>query len=314
MDARQTWTRVREDSATKEVAWLLGQPPLEGYLDYVRHKVLGGVGQRRSDLVDEWRAANDHYHELEVKEPGAAEGAEVRPLEGAMRPLARQLARDPRYRRTFDAVPTRLALVELDRLIVSQSHIDLGHAERLKARIGRSPTPEALFRFCQLLERSDPPVRMRRTGERRFTFWSESSDFRFHRPTLLGPEQITDYEGFGPLGAMVGLAVGFGSNFLSVVESERRLLLHNGHHRAYALRDLGVTHAPCIVQTVTRRDELDMVAPRSVVEAPAFYLKAARPPLLKDFFDPKIRKVLRVPTLLRVLEVSFELDEFEVAE
>jgi hypothetical protein len=108
--------------------------------------------------------------------------------------------------------------------------------------------------------------------------------------------------------------VGYGSNFLNVIQSDGRLLLHNGYHRAYALRELGVTHAPCIMQTATRRDELNLVASRSVLEDPAFYLKAARPPLLKDFFDPRLRKVLRVPKILRVVELSFEAKEFEIVD
>jgi len=64
---------------------------------------------------------------------------------------------------------------------------------------------------------------------------------------------------------------------------------------------------------VTRRDELNLVASRAVIEEPAFYFKTARPPLLKDFFDPRIRKVLRVPTILRAVEVSFEVKDFDVA-
>jgi hypothetical protein len=155
---------------------------------------------------------------------------------------------------------------------------------------------------------------MRRVGPQRFVFWSESTDFRFQEPTLLRPDQVNGLEAFGPVAGVLGLVVGFGSNFLNVIESGGRLLIHNGHHRACALRDLGITHAPCIVQTVTRRDELKIVAARAVTEDPAFYFAAARPPLLKDFFDPKIRKVLRVKEICSMVEVSFEVNERRIQD
>jgi hypothetical protein len=205
-------------------------------------------------------------------------------------------------------------MVELDRLVMSQIHVNLTHIERLRTRIDAAASPEALFRFCLPLDRAEAPVRMRKVGSNRFLFWSESSDFRFHEPALLKPDQIGGYSSFGPLGGVIGLTVGYGSNFLNVIESDGRMVLHNGYHRAYALRSLGITHAPAIVQTVTRRDELNLVASRAVLDDPAFYFKTARPPLLKDFFDPRIRKVLRVPKILRMIELSFEVNEVEVVD
>ncbi len=91
-----------------------------------------------------------------------------------------------------------------------------------------------------------------------------------------------------------------------------RIILHNGYHRAYALRSLGITHAPCIIQTLTRNDELGVAATKKVTQDPDFYLASARPPLLKDFFDPKIRKVHQVYKTLKMIEVGFEVREFYV--
>jgi hypothetical protein len=45
---------------------------------------------------------------------------------------------------------------------------------------------------------------------------------------------------------------------------------------------------------VTRGEELGLVGSK-IAEDPSFYFKAARPPVLKDFFDPNIRKVLQIP-------------------
>ena len=95
------------------------------------------------------------------------------------------------------------------------------------------------------------------------------------------------------MSAIVGLPVGFGSNFFTAIRHEDRVLLHNGYHRAYAMRALGITHAPCIIQTVTRRDELEVAAKEQVADNPGFYFGTARPPLLKDFFDPENRTQLQ---------------------
>ena len=299
---------------TREEIWLLGQPSLQDYLSFVQHNVENGADADRSSLIDEWRAANDHYHALEEREAGIADRAESRPLDPALTDLAEDVMADPRYHHTFDAVPTSFAMVELDRLVVYQTRVTGDFVERLKTRLDPAPDAKALFRFCLPLGTPEPDVRIRRMGSRRYVFLSESTDFRFHEPVLLRPDQISDYSSFGPIGGVIGLVAGFGSNFLNVVRDENRLILNNGYHRAVALRSLGITHAPCVVQLVTRRDELDVVGPQAVADDPAFYFKAPRPPLLKDFFDPKIRKVLRTYKTLKMIEVNFEVRSFEVVD
>jgi hypothetical protein len=315
MDARRAWPAGGHTlDASQQEVWLLGQPPLGRYLDYVEDFVTGGDKLPRRAQVEDWRRANDYYYKLEKSEAGIANRVRIRKLPPAMAAAAQEVEEDARFKRAFDTLPTRIALVELDRLIVAQPHVNLDHAERLKARLPRDPSPQDLFRFCLPLNRVEADVEMRRAGKNRFMFWSASSDFRFLEPALLRSDQVSDYDPYGPIGGIVGLTVGYGSNFLSAIEADGRVLLHNGHHRAYTLRDLGHKFAPCIIQTVTRRDELGIVASRTVNDDPAFFFKSARPPLLKDFFDPHIRKVLRVPKTLRVVELTFEVKETEIKD
>jgi hypothetical protein len=299
-------------SGVRAELWLLGQPPLRDYLDFVQDAVEGGAAMDPRTLCAEWRAANDHYYELERREAGIADEAECLELPEAMQPLADELAARPHFRAGCDCLPVSFGMVELDRLIVCQPHVTLPFVEALQARLTPAPDAEGLFRFCQPIERRDPPVRIRRLGERRFQFVSDSTDFRFHKPALLRPEQIVGYDSFGPVGAVVGLVLGYGSNLLSVIRSDQRMLLRNGYHRACALRAAGFTHVPAVIQTVTRRDELALVAPQAVVDEPAFYFAAKRPPLLKDFFDPRISKVLPVRRMEKLIEVSFEFEEYDV--
>lgn len=304
----------RGDARFRDEIWLLGQPPLTDYLDFVRRHVDGGERISPSTLIDAWRLANDHYAELEDIEAGLADEAECRALPRAMRPAAEALQAQTYYRETFNRVPTHIAMVELDKIIVSQRHVTRAFVLGLAAQLDPRPEGADLFRFCQPLERRDAAIDIRRMGRERFAFVSESTDLRFHEATLLRGDQVPGYDSFGPVAGIVGLVVGHGSNFLSVIRSDTRMVLHNGYHRACALRMAGFTHAPAIVQTVTRRDELEAVASSAVVDDPAFYFRSGRPPLLKDFFDPRTSTVLPVRRKRKMIEVSFSISEIDLED
>lgn len=293
---------------------LLGQPSLNKYLRYVEESVVDGAAFDRRALVDEWRQANAYYQALEETELGIADEIEVRDLDPALAPLAAEVAADPRYRHAFDTLPTAFAMVELDKLALFQIWVTRQFTDRLQARLGPAPDPATLFRFCQPPAVTEAPVKIRQVGSNRYVFMSESTDFRPHRSILLRPDQVRDHETCGPVSGIAGFVVGFGSNFLTAIRQgeDGRVLLHNGYHRAYALRAQGVTHAPCVVQTVRSRDELQVVASEKVVADPDFYFASARPPLLKDFFDPKIRKVHRVHRTVKIIEVAFEVREYHM--
>jgi hypothetical protein len=106
--------------------------------------------------------------------------------------------------------------------------------------------------------------------------------------------------------------VGYGSNFLNAWHIENRLVLSNGSHRAFALREHGITHLPCLVQKVTRREELELVGTDVVSAHPERYLTNPRPPMLKDYFDPKLRKILNVARKHRLITLSFGVDTSEI--
>ena len=111
---------------------------------------------------------------------------------------------------------------------------------------------------------------------------------------------------------VIGLAVGFGCNFLNAIHAEGRLILNNGSHRAYALREMGFTHVPCIVQHVSTRDELDVVAASAIRRDPDHFLKGRRPSMLRDYFNPKLRKVSPVHRKLKQVTVKFSVSETDI--
>lgn len=281
----------------RSMIWLRGQPHLEDYLSFYRKKVIGGDKVDPRTLTARWREANDLYYALEQEEGGIADSITCKPLDKRLAGLAARLEANEWFRSSFDNLPYTIELVELDKLVVSQIQIENGFSHAIAERLGPKPTPAQLFRFCLPVERDLPPVKIQRLSANRFQFSSPSSDFRAHDTILLRNPNLGDLKLPGPAAALLGISVGFGSNFLSAVRSGTRVVLQNGYHRAYALRSAGITHAWCVVEHVTRKDELRLSATEEVLGDPLFYLAAKRPPILRDFFDPRIAdQVLTKPT------------------
>ena len=203
----------------------------------------------------------------------------------------------------------RSQLVELDRLVVYQKHIDMSFAASLAAKLGPAPDEADVFRVCLPFNHPHPPVKWSRVHRDSFVFVSPSNDLRLLNTLSLEPPQLSANLSSGSVVDAVGVAVGFSVNFLMAVSAAGRLILTNGSHRAYALRDLGVSHVPCIIQHVGSRAELDVVASEEVREDPDLFLKHPRPSMLKDYFDPRLRKITPVRRRNRQITVRVEVDE-----
>ena len=289
-----------------ELVWLLGQPHLGDYLDFVRAKVIGGADIDPRRLADEWRAANDVYAELESSEAGLADTTRRRPIARALKPLAKRLEENAWFKDSFDNLPYSIEKVELDTLVVSQNHVERAYTPAFLKRL-RSMSEAELFEFCLPLEKPMPPVSVTRLSGDRFVFTSPSTDFRSHSPRLLRPAEIPGVTSSGPISAFVGIAVGFGSNFVSAVRADRRIVLQNGYHRSYALRCAGLTHAYCVVEDVTRKDEMKLTVDDTVAGDPEFFFASRRPPLMKDFFDRRLAKRLRILPMQNHVEVEVKV-------
>jgi hypothetical protein len=195
--------------------------------------------------------------------------------------------------------------------LYERSILDLAQEDtrRLQRELGPKPGPEALFKFCLPYERPTPTFRTSRIGDDEFAFVSESSDLRFLEAVPLRPDQLVGYQASGPVAGVVALVVGFGSNYLNVLSINGRLVLNNGNHRACSLWSAGIRRVPCVVQTITHPDEIDVHAPRAVKRNPDFYLTEPRPPLLGDYFDPVLGRKLNVALTRKQVRVSYSVDE-----
>jgi hypothetical protein len=289
--------------------YLTGRPKLKSFLRFVKHEAL--KPEDEATLIAEWQAARERIAALEKEEAGAAENPLTTPVpvDGKYEPLLSEFLKDPLVKSSFNTVPTEVAFVELDNLVVYQKHIDLTFVSELKNKLGPAPMDEEIFRTCLPYDHPRPPAKWTRRENGDFVFVSPSCDMRFLRAMSLEPHHIQGCAHPGALIGVVGLAVGFGSNFLNAFRAENRLILNNGSHRAYALRDMGFTHVPCIVQHVATRDELDVIAAPAIRRDPDQYLKHPRPSMLKDYFNPALRKVIAAHRRVRQVVVKFQIEE-----
>jgi hypothetical protein len=57
---------------------------------------------------------------------------------------------------------------------------------------------------------------------------------------------------------------------------------------------------------------LDSLAPSDVRKTPELYLQHPRPSVLKDYFDPRLRKLMDVPRSLQQVKVTFDVEVSDV--
>ena len=296
-----------------EHVFLIGRPPIEEYLSFLMVSANGQNLDRRS-LMDEWRSANDHLKTLEQQEAGWPNHPQIDDIPAHLHSLRAQVMADPMYQRSFDLLPTTIGMVELDRLVVYQKHINLNHVRRIQEGLGATPSEEEIFRLCLPIDHEQPEVNGAWVAGNSYVFQSPSNDLRFQEPKLLSAAQIAGYLPMGPVAGVLGLAVGFGANYLQAIYAENRLILGNGSNRAYALRDMGIKHVPCIIQHVSRREELSLTGALDVQQHPDLYLDAFRPPLLKDYFDQQLRKLVAVPRKLRQVKLTIGIEVTDVPD
>jgi hypothetical protein len=292
--------------------FLLGRPPLSEFLNYVKLYVVGGQTANQGDLRREWGEANRHVLALEKSQAGIADNVPLPDVPPSLAALAAAVQADPVFSAAYQLLPTRIAYVELDRLVVYQKQIDLSYVAMLKTQLGTQPSAEDVFRCCIPAGPVAQQVQVMQTAANSFTFVSPSNDFRWLGAPILQANQIVGYPLGGHLTAAVALLVGYSANHLVVAHAEGRAVLGNGSHRAYALRDLGITHVPCVLQDVSSRDELELLGYGDVAPNAEKYLAAPRPPMLRDYFDPSLRKLVPVVRKRRQVKLSFGVETADV--
>lgn len=294
-------------SDSTEETLLLGAQPLPDLLNLASS--LEGLGRppTRAQLADRWRSAARHYQRLAVSEAGAADGADIRPLPKAMNRHLAQLVELPGVRRTFDTVPVAFGLVELDKLVISQHSMTQAVVDRIMANHPLPLGPKALAELCLPLKPPAANFHLASRSGREFTFVADAHDMRFLDAQVLDPADVRQADVMGHPQAVVALSVGFSANLLNGVRYNGRVAINNGHHRALALRKMGFTHAPCLIQPCASEDDLGEAATRELCDNVELYFHAPRPPLLRDFDHPTLTLSVRAPCMRRVVTLRVDV-------
>ena len=177
--------------------YLIGRPKLKEFLRYVASHAVNPPGQ--GTLTAEWNAANEIVRALEQEEAGLADDPPMSSLGPEYEPLLIEFLKDPLVRHGFNTVPTDVAMVELDRLVVYQKHIDLTFARRLETELGPAPSCEQIFRTCLPYDHPQPPVQWSQVHRDAFVFVSPSNDLRFLGAMPLQAGHIARYPPPGSL-------------------------------------------------------------------------------------------------------------------
>lgn len=306
--AKTPQDRARAHTTDTTERCLLGPQHLQDLLDLVEALGFGRARIGREALSQRWRQAAAVYDRLAVSEAGAADGAEILPLPKAMAGHIDRLVQLPGVRHTFDTVPVAFGMVELDKLVISQYSMTQAVVDRI---VGDHPLPLSPRRLAELCLPLKPPsarFRLADRSDRAFSFVADAHDMRFLDAQVLDPVDVRQEGVMGHPQAVVALSVGFSANLLNGVRYNGRVAINNGHHRALALRRMGFTHAPCLIQPCSSMDDLGQAATRELCDNVELYFHAPRPPLLRDFDNPKLTIELKAPRLQRVVTLKIEVE------
>lgn len=277
-------------------------------LEYLHWRSLMAPAEE-PDLLAAWRRCSVAAAGIEVQSV-RAEDIRIEPLPGHLQARADRLL-------NATAVPcgaaaqTDVALVELNSLAVFQRHVNLVWASELRQRWQGLTGEAERLDFCLSTATPDVPVAEARLSPDTFAFTSPSQDLRVQKILSLTPAHLQGWTPPGPAVAFVGAAVGFGSNCLRAIRWGQRLILVNGTHRAYALRQAGETMVPCLILNVNSEEELAIVAPE-LLEYEAKLLTATRPPLVQDLFHPHLTERLLLPRRIRQVRVTISVEEIDL--
>jgi hypothetical protein len=285
--------------------------PLPKFIRFVRERCPPRSFDEAA-LMAEWREARAVACRIIDDEAGFADSIDVRELSEDMKPLAEQALRRPSMHRLLSLVPRRWCMVEIDRLVVFQDSINLRHVEQLRASLAPVPSTQDVVDLASCSGARSYPVVRSSQSDSGYVFSSQSNDLRFLDVVTVEPAAIQNYDPFGAASHAIVIYVGFSDNVISATRTGKRIVLTNGSHRVYALRELGFSHAPCLLTDASDGDASDFLLPVDVKQDRHFYLHAPRPPLFKDYFDSRLTRAVPVVRKNFILQAKLDLQRTTV--
>jgi len=265
---------------------------------------------RKHEIRARWRDAAERFQRLTEAEAGIPDTVATRPLPPEAADYITELQKSPALVNTFSNFPLTFELVEIDKVVAAQRTVHLDFVEHVKVTYTHST--QNLLRRCLDPEQDPTPLSVGRTGPNFITVSSSNRKLRF-----LGvherPYRADAMDGLRPAGQPVHaviLLVGYGTETVNMYRVGKRLVLSNGFHRLNALRALGILYAPAAIQHVTYPD-IEFLP--TIQDLPREYLiKAPRPALMKDFYDPQLICEIRQRGFVKVVQIGWGINESKV--
>lgn len=299
---------------TDQELFLMGVHNLDAFIDFVKERTLQGPGLDRVDLGDLWRRAARIYQELETNEAGAAEKPQIRPLPKRLQAHVNRLVEMPEFQATFSDLPVAFGMVELDKLVVTQHELQLSSVNKLMRETTLPLTDAKLAAICLPLTPDSAEFKLKLNRNGQFVFVSDTHDARFLGAQVLRPQDVPGLKVHGHAAAVVALALGFSTNVLNAIRYRDRVVINNGYHRAVALRRMGVTHAPCLIQVCGHWEDVALAGNSELYNHADLYLSSARPPLLRDFDNPDLTATFIKGKMYKQIHLSYEVRTFKLDE
>ncbi len=300
-------------SESNEILILSGGFSLATFVNFVKKRSSSENSIKEATLLPIWRQARREHDALKTSESTLAEHGELLPLSRSMASMARKATKQPIFQRSYSSIPVGFGLVEIDALIALQNHVDLTHTKELSDRLGSKPTDKDIFDFCVPTTDYKPKLTIHKSGTDRYVIQAESEDLRYLGSQIIDPNGKIDVESDGDVARVIGLLIGYGSPCINVVRHGTRMVLNNGYHRTYALRQLGFKYIPCVIQAIDHPEELAFAGGSELIEDYVDLFQNMRPPLFKDFFNQALTYRIDALRSKTQIQISIDVDSVRVA-
>jgi len=256
-------------------------------IEYIQTNCTDEEIARLEEINRKWEIGQRIFQTLTEQEAGIQSTVDVRSISDVFNEKLKRIEQEPQFKNTYEKATHGFRMVEIDKLVTYQNGVYLDFVEKLLKELPRNPSEADLIDICLPLKKEYAPVLRLKSADSSYVYSSDSQDLRvigsYSRPIEkinLAEDTISGV----PVRCLITL-IGYGLPIVSVLDVNQMLVLFNGFHRLYALRYLGVTHVPVLVQQIPTLADL----PGSC-QAQWFYNLIAypRPPLMKDYFTPDL--------------------------
>jgi hypothetical protein len=202
--------------------------------------------------------------------------------------------------RMFGYVSAEFKLVEIDPLLAYQFIVDTARSSH-HCGILNNPTVGELMPICLPLAQPKPPdlspvIDPPHAGQpQSIVIKVRNLSMQQLQLGIFGLNQ-NGYESW-----VAGMQIHVTLPFVHVVRLNGKYYLHNGFHRAFGARKVGVTHVPCLLRDVTTPQEAGIIDGQTF---PPSVLTSPNPPTIGHFTQGRAHDV-QLRALSRILHVSW---------